>query len=74
LTVQKSPSSHAAPGLLGKGSHPAGPHTPTVHGLSRKEQSIGWPAVHTPPLQAELAVQGSASSHGAPSLTGATSH
>ena len=72
LMVQKRLSSQGAPSFFDCDVQPVtGSHTPTEHSPSRNEQSMGLPLLQVPLEQTPHAVQGSPSSHCAPSLPGA---
>src|SRR6185503_10295937 len=65
------PSSQKPPSLMGMGEQPCPwTQTPAVHWLSKIEQLTGLPFMHCPPEQTPCVVQGSRSSHCAPSLPG----
>src|SRR5262249_3074491 len=63
------PSLHGMPSFLGTAAQ-AWPamQVPTAHSLERTEQSTGGPLRHCPVLHVPSSVQGSMSSHWAPSL------
>src|SRR5262245_14626059 len=69
--VQKRLSSQGAPSFFGCCTQPiCGSHTPSEQIPLRNEQSIGKPLAQLPPEQLPQPVQGSLSSHWAPSLPG----